>query len=110
MGGRMKKGGIRVIGRLEEYILLAIHRGNTYGVAINRDISERINKKISAGAVYLVLSRLEEKGYLKSRAGAATAKKGGRAKRLYILQRAGVRGLIDVSKESEKMWAGVSFK
>jgi DNA-binding PadR family transcriptional regulator len=45
--------------------------------------------------VYATLERMEEKGWVRSRVGEATAERGGRAKRHYRIQASGSRALRD---------------
>ena len=49
------------------------------------EIETRANRAVSVGALYSTLSRLENKGYVTSSLGEATAVRGGRAKRFYQL-------------------------
>jgi PadR family transcriptional regulator PadR len=54
-----------------------------YGVSIQQDIENRCNRNISIGALHSTITRLEEKGFLKSWLGGATQERGGRSKRFY---------------------------
>ena len=55
------------------------------------------------------LERLEEKGYVASREGQATARRGGRAKRHFRLKPAGVRALWASREMLERMWKGLDL-
>ena len=79
-----KKPG-NYIGEFEELVLLAIlSRGdNAYGVTILEALEDATNRSIAIGSLYTTLSRLEEKGLVKSWVGEPTAERGGRAKRHY---------------------------
>lgn len=79
------------LGEFEILVLAALVRlgANAYGVTIRRQIEERAGRDVSVGALYATLSRLEQKGYVSSRIGEATAERGGRAKRHYVINAAG---------------------
>lgn len=75
------------LGEFEELVLLTIATLGTdaYGVAIKEQIQLRANRSISIGALHSTISRLEDKGYLTSHLGGATAERGGRKKRFFEL-------------------------
>lgn len=83
------------LGVFEFTVMLAVlHLGaNAYGMTIRREICERTGRDVSIGAVYATLDRLEEKGYVKSFLGEATAERGGRAKKYFQIRAAGERAL-----------------
>jgi len=89
----MKRG--ELLGSLEHIILLALVRldGSAHGMIVRREIEERTGRKISIGAVYATLERLEAKGYVSSSTGDPTPERGGRAKRLFRVEAAGKRAL-----------------
>jgi DNA-binding PadR family transcriptional regulator len=72
-------------------MLLAIIKlmPNAYGVAIGDHIERVTGHAYSVGAVYAALDRLEERGFLKSRQGEATAARGGRRKLYFDVTAAG---------------------
>ena len=65
---------------LEQHLLLAVLglHPNAYGVSIREHIRERTGREPSTGSVYASLDRLEEKGFVRSRQGEATAERGGK--------------------------------
>jgi DNA-binding PadR family transcriptional regulator len=73
------------LGELEQIVLLALLRlgDQAYGVAVAEEIADRAGRRISFGAVYTTLDRMESKGLVASRTGEATAERGGRAKRYF---------------------------
>ncbi len=97
------------LGELETLILLAILRlgGETYGVPVRDAIEERTGKKLTRGAVYTALSRLEKKGYLASTIGPPTPTRGGKAKRLYSVSEVGLQALRTSTRVIEQMRAGL---
>ena len=97
------------LGELESLILLAILRlgKETYGVPVRDEIEERTGKRLTRGAVYTALSRLEKKGYLASTIGPPTPTRGGKAKRLYSVSEVGLRALRTSTRVIEQMRAGL---
>ena len=97
------------LGEFEQVVLLAVAQlgADGYGLTILREIEDRTGRRVSVGAVYATLLRLEEKGYVGSRQGEVTARRGGRAKRHYRLTRAGERALATTRQMLDRMWEGV---
>ncbi len=97
------------LGELETLILLAILglNGETYGVPIRDEIERRTGKRLTRGAVYTALSRLEKKGYLASTIGPPTPTRGGKAKRLYSVSEVGLQALRTSTRVIEQMRAGL---
>jgi PadR family transcriptional regulator PadR len=62
---------------------------DAFGVTIRDRIAERAGRKVSIGAVYTTLERLERKGFISSWWGEPTEERGGRRKRLYKIEAAG---------------------
>lgn len=83
------------LGHFEEIVLLAVLslREDAYGAKIRQKVAEVTERDVSIGAVYATLDRLERKGYMKSWQGEATPERGGRAKRYFKVEGAGVRAL-----------------
>lgn len=83
------------LGEFQELVLLAILSLNTqaYGVSIQLKIKEVAGRDITRGALHSALSRLEEKGFLKSAFGEATKERGGRRKRFYTVTASGIGAL-----------------
>jgi DNA-binding PadR family transcriptional regulator len=71
----------------EQIVMLAIMRKhpNAYGVSIFEELSERAGIEPAMATIYLTLEKLEQKGFIKSRRGPATAERGGRAKMFFEL-------------------------
>jgi DNA-binding PadR family transcriptional regulator len=60
---------------------------------VQKEIEERAGRRVSRGALYVTLDRLEEKGYVRSRPGASTAARGGRPRRYLAVSPAGIEAL-----------------
>jgi PadR family transcriptional regulator, regulatory protein PadR len=83
------------LGGFEELVLLmvaALH-DEAYGVAILEGLEAKMEKKYNISAIHVVLKRLEEKGFVRSRFGGITEDRGGRRKRFYVITALGKRVL-----------------
>ncbi len=98
------------LGEFEHLVLLSILRlgPDVYGVPVIREIENRAGRTVSHAAAYLTLRRLEDKGWITSRLGDPSPQRGGRAKRFFSLERAGLRRLHDARSVLLEMWDGVS--
>jgi PadR family transcriptional regulator PadR len=79
----------------ELMILLAALRvgDDAYGVPIAREIETTAGREVALAAVYAALDRLERNGLVSSGLGAATAERGGRAKRIFEVTPRGLRAI-----------------
>ncbi len=79
------------IGELEELVLLLIVmlKEEAYGLAIQKALNEKANRKVTIGAVHGTVNRLESKGLVESSMGGATEERGGRRKRIFKITAAG---------------------
>lgn len=68
----------------------------------------RLNRDVSAGAVYATLERLEGKGLASSKLAPGTAIRGGRARRYFAPTGAGVRALNEAKSASDSLWHGIA--
>ncbi|MBW3534337.1 MAG: PadR family transcriptional regulator [Gemmatimonadetes bacterium] len=98
-----------LLGTFEMVVLLAVVRlgGDGYGVTLRREIEERTGRDVALGSVYATLARLEEKGLVASHEGASTPVRGGRARRLYRVEPAGLRAVEASRRVLSRMWEGV---
>jgi len=89
-----------MIGSLGEFEVLVLTGviaagDDAYGMVIHEQVEALVSAKrnVAIGAIYTTLGRLEEKGYVKSWYGEATAERGGRAKRYFHVTGSGQRAL-----------------
>ena len=84
-----------ILGELEQVILFALVRldGEAHGAAIAMEIEEHTARRVSPGALYTVLDRLEDKGYVRSWIGDSTPERGGRRRKVYRMLPEGAREL-----------------
>ncbi len=94
------------LGEFEELVLLTIAAlgEEAYGVQIQKDIEQRSNRPISIGALHSTITRLEEKGFLKSWLGGATKERGGRSKRYYEITQAGKKAVAETKAVRDELW------
>jgi PadR family transcriptional regulator, regulatory protein PadR len=84
-----------VLGELEQIVLLAVLRvgDNAYGVPVHDEIVRLAKRDLTIGTVYKTLSRLEEKGFVRSYEGDPTPQRGGRRTRCFSVTTAGRKSL-----------------
>jgi PadR family transcriptional regulator, regulatory protein PadR len=94
------------LGEFEEVILLlvGILEEEAYALRIANEFEQQTNRQISIGAVHATLTRLEEKGFVKSKMGEATAERGGRRKRIYTINAYGRRALEEAFDFRHSLW------
>ncbi|CCH52417.1 transcriptional regulator, PadR-like family [Fibrisoma limi BUZ 3] len=97
------------LGEFEELVLLtvAILEGQAYGVTIAAELKQRTSRTISLSGVHIALYRLEEKGFVRSELGGATAARGGRRKRLFTITAAGKQTLSDMREVRNELWNAI---
>ena len=99
------------LGEFEHIVLLTLVRlgDDAYGMSVRASIHELIKRDISIGAIYTTLERLQNKGYVKSRMGEATAKRGGRAKKYFTVTGSGRKALKDVRANLKVLWQDIQI-
>jgi len=99
----------KFISRSEEFLLLAVWRlkENAYGVTIRNQINKATGKTWAYGALFVMLSRLEKKGYLKSHFADPSAERGGKSKRIFRLSHQGIIALEEVRRAQDSVWSGI---
>ena len=100
------------LGEFEQVVLLSVLRlgEGAYGVPIREEIEQRAKRKITIGALYATLNRLEAKGYLSSWFADPTPRRGGRSRRYFRLLPAGERALAEYRTMLDRIWSGVRLK
>ena len=102
---------METIGQFEQAVLVALIKlgKDAYGRAILNEVQTRLDRDVSAGAVYATLERLETKGLISSTLAPGTAIRGGRARRYFAPTGAGVRALKDAKSATDKIWRGLAW-
>jgi len=98
------------IAEFEELVLLAILKlgDDAYGAAIHEAL-EDVGRRVSIGALYTTLSRVEEKGLVSSWTGEPTSERGGRAKKYFKVRSPGERALREAHAARAKLSSEFSF-
>lgn len=88
------------LGELEELILLTVGvlYKKAYGVAVMDEIEKQTGRSLNISAVHAVLTRLEDKGLVKSEMSEPTSERGGRRKKIFLLTAAGRKSLEEVNE------------
>jgi len=99
------------LGTFEQAVLLAIVRlkEDAYGRAILKEVQDRLEREIAAGAVHATLERLETRGLIASRLGPGTPIRDGRSRRFYRLKPSGVQALNDARATVNNIWHGIKW-
>lgn len=102
--------GRSYLGEFEELVLLsvAVLENTAYGVTIAAELKQRTNNRLmSLSGVHIALYRLEEKGFVRSELGGATAERGGRRKRLFSITALGKRTLAEMRRIRNELWDAI---
>jgi PadR family transcriptional regulator PadR len=96
------------LGTFEEQVLLAVLRtaGDSFGMAVRREIERVTGRDVAVGAVYATLDRLEAKGLVASK----RATQSGVSRRLFSVTRGGARSLEESRTMREELWRGVNLR
>jgi DNA-binding PadR family transcriptional regulator len=94
------------LGEFEEIVLLTVGvlYDEAYGVAIKKEIENRLDRTVSVGALQSALRRMEQKGYLVSRFGESSNKRGGKRKRYFNITAFGKQALINARNTRNSLW------
>lgn len=97
------------LGEFQEIVLLTILvlDENAYGVSIQDEIETKTGRSVSRGALHTALTRLDEKGFITSIYGGATAERGGRRKRFYQVTNLGKNSLQEARSIRDILWSEV---
>ena len=97
------------LGDFEQVVLFALLRlgGESHGAALIREIEERAGRRVSPGALYTTLERLERKGLVVSWVGDSTPERGGRRRRCYRLEAEGAAELRASYTALQRLAAGM---
>ncbi len=97
------------LGEFEEIVMLAVGilYKEAYTITIIDEIEQRLDRKVSIGALQTALRRLEDKGYLTSEFGEATSVRGGKRKRYFSLTMLGTRILKETQEQRIDMFKAI---
>jgi len=97
------------LGHLELLVMLALLRlgDNAYGVRVQREIARTARRRLTFATIYATLNRLEAKGLVTGRLGAAGPGRGGRRKKFFTLSGAGAVALKRSLRAVDRMTQGI---
>jgi DNA-binding PadR family transcriptional regulator len=97
------------LGEFENLLLLTVLRlgSDAFGVEIARELEDRAGRRVSRGALYTSLDRLEDKGLLRWKAGPGAPERGGLPRRLYHVTPSGIAALRQSRDVLKRMWRGI---
>jgi PadR family transcriptional regulator PadR len=97
------------LGEFEEIVMLTVGvlYKEAYGVAIIDEMEQRLDRRVSIGALQTVLRRLERKGYLTSEFGEASNVRGGKRKRYFSLTTLGSRVLRETQEQRVSLFKAI---
>jgi DNA-binding PadR family transcriptional regulator len=99
------------LGELEQLVLWAVLRldGDGYGTTILEALTARVDRRVTPGALYSTLDRLEEKKMIQSRLADPDRGRGGRRKRYLSVTAEGRAALARTRQEWMRMWDGMEL-
>lgn len=97
------------LGEFEHLVLLAVlrHADGVFGSRIGRELEERAKRRVSRGALYATLDRLEQKGFLSWTTEAAGPDRGGHPRRLFAVTRTGRAAIRQYGRAVRSLSAGI---
>ena len=94
------------LGQFEQIVLTAVVSlgDDAYGISVHAKAQDLPRpRKISLGAVYATLDRLEDKGLISSWMSEPTPERGGRSRRCYKLEKTGMQALGEAVSTARRL-------
>lgn len=111
---RLRGGGSAMarsrFGELEEQVLLTLLRldGESYAVPLADELAAITGRDVSPATAYMVMRRLEARGFLTSRVGTPDPERGGRPRRYYrVVTDAVIPELSESRRAMLALWDGL---
>jgi DNA-binding PadR family transcriptional regulator len=97
------------LGEFEQMLLLAILQAgdDAFALTIRRELEQRSGRRVSRGAFYTTLDRLEGKGYLRWDERPVEPGRGGRPQRHFAVTEAGRAELRKAHRAFVRLWSGL---
>lgn len=97
------------LGEFEQLVLLSLLRlgDEAYALPLRQRLNEIAGRKVSRGALYRTLERMEQKGYVAWHVEAGTRNRGGHARRCYRVTDDGLAVLRDARNALLDLWDGL---
>ena len=96
--------------RKEELILLTVYKLDEDAslVKVRELLNMSTGRDWTVGNVYVPLDRMTKLGYLETRVGKPTSRRGGKAVKYYLLSREGKEALTELKRVQDAMWEDIS--
>jgi len=97
------------LGEFEQQLLLVILRlgSEAYAPDIARELEDRAGRRVSRGALYTTLDRLEKKSLVRWRVAAGGVERDGLPRRRYAVTTGGVAALRAARSVLQELWQGL---
>ena len=97
------------LGEFEQQLLLVILRlgDEAFGPDIGRELEARAGRRVSRGALYTTLDRLDDKGLVRWRTVPGTEARDGLPRRLYAVTAAGLAAVRAAREVVRRLWDGL---
>lgn len=102
----------QLLGEVEQLVLLAIVRigEGAYAVPIREELQRSGGVSLSRGTIYVTLDRLERKGYVRSAFADPTPEPGGKSRRIFSIEHAGLAALRTAQRMHDRLRAGTALE
>ena len=97
------------LGEFEQMVLLAILQGReeAYAISILKELDRRAGRKVSRGALYKTLERMETKGLVRWKLEEGTPERGGHPRRSFQVTDRGIASLQESRQAWLRLWDGL---
>src|SRR5437764_2560305 len=101
------------LGEFEQLVLLSVLRAGrddgqaASGAAIARELEDQAGRRVSRGALYTTLDRLESKGLLRWKIAIGGPERGSLPRRAYIVTARGMDGVRGAQRTLQRMGRGL---
>ena len=96
-------------GEFEQMVLLAILRleDDAFALSVLRELDKQAGRRVSRGALYKTLERLDDKGFVEWEVEETTPGRGGHPRRRFSVTPAGVSALQMSRNALHRLWHGL---
>ncbi len=96
-------------GEFEQMVLLVLLRleDDAYALAVLKELDRAAGRRVSRGALYKTLDRMEAKGMVEWATEATTPERGGHPRRLFSVTPMGVEALRASRDTLVRLWSGL---
>lgn len=100
---------MKYLTRNDELLMLSVLKlkHEAYLVKLRDYLNRSTRKKWSIGNVFVSLERLEQLGYIKSKIGESSPKRGGKAVKFYEITDSGIIALKETKSLQDTFWEGL---